>query len=159
MSNSLLQDKKLKVLGELKLVGFRVLCSGDQYASEIHKASLHLQRRTSEIKSIKEINQQVGAFVVEESSQDEDGYWITMEVENFNDIPSDMVCLTIPPQTYATARFKGSNEHIPNAYNELHKWMEIHNRRRLLDSWHLEIFHSWEDVDNIDVDLFDTIKK
>ncbi|WP_231893436.1 GyrI-like domain-containing protein [Rossellomorea aquimaris] len=80
-----------------------------------------------------------------------------MEVESFNDIPSDMVCLTIPAQTYATANFQGSNEHIQNAYKELHKWMEIQNLKRSLDSWHLEIFHSWEDVENIDVELLDTI--
>ncbi|WP_231893437.1 hypothetical protein [Rossellomorea aquimaris] len=52
MSYKFLQEKKIIALGELKLVGIRVLCSGGQYASEIQKASLLLKRRASEIKSI-----------------------------------------------------------------------------------------------------------
>ncbi|MGE7946372.1 hypothetical protein [Lysinibacillus sp. NPDC093688] len=43
------QYKAIKEVGELKLVGFRVLCPDDQYIIEIPKTSLQLNKRISEI--------------------------------------------------------------------------------------------------------------
>ncbi|QQZ09910.1 GyrI-like domain-containing protein [Heyndrickxia vini] len=157
MTNQTWQNKTVKILDELLLVGFRVLCSGDQYTNEISKTSLRLNTRMSEIKHVINPSQQVGAFVVENSSDDEDGYWICFEVSKYEDIPNDMVTLTIPSQKYAVLRHRGSNVEIMNAYQDLHLWMKENNYRRQKEKWHIERFYNWIDPKNVDVELFDTI--
>ncbi|CAM5197160.1 hypothetical protein UACE39S_06061 [Ureibacillus acetophenoni] len=58
--------KTIKELNEIKLVGFRVLCSGDQYLAEIPKASLRLSERINEIKQVVNPLLQYGVFVARE---------------------------------------------------------------------------------------------
>ncbi|MHC0038852.1 GyrI-like domain-containing protein [Pseudoneobacillus sp. C159] len=158
MTETTLQNKTIKVLDEIKLIGFRVLCPGDQYIIEIPKASLKLSERISEIKHVINPSLQFGAFVVENSTDDEDGYWVCVEVKEYEDIPSDMVTLTVPPQRYAVSRYKGANYKIMDAYNDLHLWIEKNKYRRLKDKWHLEKIYSWKDTENVDIDLLDTIQ-
>ncbi|MEH7347157.1 GyrI-like domain-containing protein [Bacillus sp. JJ1532] len=158
MSETIIQNKAIKGLDELRLVGFRVLCSGDQYLVEIPKASLRLCERISEIKQVVNPIEQFGAFVVENETADEDGYWVCVEVKEYEDIPTDMVTLTIPPQKYAVRRHKGSNYKIMEAYNDLHKWIEDNNYVRLKDKWHIERFYDWKDTEKVDVELLDTIE-
>ena len=129
------------------------MCAGDEYIVEIPKASFLLNERISEIKQVVNPSQQYGAFVVENETANHDGYWVCVEVKEYEDIPSDMVTLTILPQWYAV------NKKIRNAYDELHKWIDDNNYIRLKDKWHLEKFYSWKDVKNVDVELFDTICK
>ena len=150
--------KTIKELNEIKLVGFRVLCSGDQYLAEIPKASLRLSERINEIKQVVNPLLQYGVFVVENQTAEEDGYWVCVEVKEYEDIPSDMVTLTVPSQRYAVSRHKGANDQIMNWYEELHKWIDDNNYSRLKEKWHLEKFYSWNDTDNLDIELFDTIK-
>jgi len=147
----------LMELSELKLVGFRVLCPGDQYENEIPKASLQLSDRISEISNVIHPQQQIGAFVVENETDNEDGYWICVEVKEYENIPDGMSTLTIPSQRYAVLRHKGPNNEIRDTYEKLHKWIEENNYQRLTNKWHLEKFYSWKDIKNVDVVLFDTI--
>jgi predicted transcriptional regulator YdeE len=147
----------IKSIGELKLVGFRVLCPGNQYVVEIPKASLQLSARLAEIKNVVNPGVQYGAFVVENESENEDGYWVCVEVKEYTDIPEDMVSLTIPSQMYAVARYEGPNHKIRDSYTELHNWIEANEFKRLTDKWHLEIFHSWKDPESIMVELLDTV--
>ena len=158
MSETIIQNKTIKELAELRLVGFRVLCSGDQYLVEIPKASLRLCERISEIKQVVNPIEQFGAFVVENETANEDGYWVCVEVKEYEDIPPDMVILTIPPQKYAAMRHKGSNYKIMEAYNDLHKWIEDNNFVRLKNKWHIERFYDWKDIEKLDVELLDTIE-
>lgn len=155
MSETTMQIKELK---ELKLVGFRVLCSGNQFVVEIPKASLKLSERISEIKQVVNPNEQFGAFVVENETADEDGYWVCVEVSQYEDIPTGMVTLTIPTQKYAVMRHKGSNKKIREAYNDLHKWIEDNDYKRLKNRWHLERYYEWKDTEKVDVELLDTIE-
>ncbi|WP_407642009.1 GyrI-like domain-containing protein [Cytobacillus massiliigabonensis] len=148
----------IKELDELKLVGFRVLCSGDQYISEIPKASLHLSKRISEVKHVINPLQQFGAFFVENKTAEEDGYWVGVEVKAFEDIPADMVTITVPSQRYASVRHIGPNNKIMEAYGFLHNWIEENNYTRLKNSWHIEKFYDWKDTEKVDVELLDTIK-
>lgn len=157
MTETSVQMKSIKRLNELMLVGFRVLCAADQYIVEIPKASLKLRERINEVKHVINPMKQMGAFIVENESDEEDGYWICMEVKHFENVPNDMVALTIPPQTYAVIRHKGRNNQIMDSYQHLHKWVEENNYVRLKSKWHLELFHSWENSENIDVELLDTI--
>ncbi|WP_252183368.1 GyrI-like domain-containing protein [Rossellomorea vietnamensis] len=157
MENAPVKIKKIKI-EEIKLVGFRVLCPGDQYIKEIPKASLGLENRRSEISHITNSNRQIGAFRVEESTEDEDGYWVCMEVSAFKDVPEDMVTLTVPAQSYAVYRHQGSNREIVKAYEDLHKWIETSGYKRLKARWHLELYHSWKDPDRLSVELCDTIE-
>ncbi len=157
MTGTSMQMKSIKQLGELKLVGIRVLCAGDQYIVQIPKASLKLNERISEIKHVINPMQQIGAFVVDNETEEQDGYFICVEVQKFENIPTDMVTLTIPSQTYAVLRHKGENKKIVDAYHHLHQWIEEKNYDRQKNKWHLEIFHSWENSENIDVELLDTI--
>jgi predicted transcriptional regulator YdeE len=148
----------IKERNEMKLVGFRVLCPGDQYIEEIPKAALSLSERIHEIKQVVNPLVQYGAFVVENQTAEEDGYWVGVEVTEYEDTPSDMVTLTVPPQKYAVSRHIGANYQIMDWYEELHKWIADNNYSRLKDKWHLEKFYSWKDPENLDVALFDTIK-
>ncbi|WP_427136867.1 GyrI-like domain-containing protein [Psychrobacillus psychrodurans] len=158
MSETTMQNKTIKELDELRLVGFRVLCSNDQYLVEIPKASLKLSHRLSEIKQVVNPTEQFGAFVVENETVDEDGYWVCVEVKEYTDIPSDMVTLTIPAQKYAVMRHKGSNYKIKETYNDLHKWIEDNNYVRLANKWHIERYYDWKDTEKVDVELLDTIE-
>ncbi|WP_062109923.1 GyrI-like domain-containing protein [Bacillus niameyensis] len=148
----------IKELNELKLVGFRVLCSDDQYADKISQASLRLNERINEIEQVKNPSQQYGAFIVENETADEDGYWVCVEVKDYENIPRDMAKLTIPPQKYAVIKHIGSNQKIRASYNELHKWIEENNYIRLKNKWHLEKYYIWNNTENIHVELMDTIK-
>ncbi|MBT2659977.1 GyrI-like domain-containing protein [Bacillus sp. ISL-45] len=148
---------EVKQLPGLKLVGFRVLCPGDQYVIEIPKASKWLSERTGEIANVVNPGFQYGAFVVEHSSNEEDGYLVCVEVSEYEGIPEDMVGLTIPGQMYAVLRHRGANGEIRQAYTELHQWIEANGYLRLTEKWHLEAFHKWSDPANIDVELMDTV--
>ncbi|MBY0598499.1 GyrI-like domain-containing protein [Bacillus bingmayongensis] len=158
MTGPILQNVLIKRFDEMKLVGFRVLCSGEEYIHEIPKASMRLSKRMNEIKHVMNPSLQYGAFVVENHSAEEDGYWVCIEVKKYEDIPAGMVSLTIPSQRYAILRYQGSNEKIMYAYTNLHKWIEEYKYRRLKDKWHLEIFYSWNDSKNVAVELLDTIE-
>ncbi|WP_045521108.1 GyrI-like domain-containing protein [Neobacillus niacini] len=158
MSETTMQKKTIKELDEIRLVGFRVLCSDNQFLVEIPKASLRLSESISEIKQVVNPIEQFGAFVVENETADEDGYWVCVEVKEYEDIPTDMVTLTIPPQRYAVMRHKGSNNKIMDAYNDLHKWIEDNNYVRLKNKWHIERFYDWKDKEKVDVELLDTIE-
>lgn len=156
---SVTKIKSITELDEIKLVGFRVLCPGDQYIVEIPKASLRLSESISEIKQITNPLHLYGAFVVKNDSADEDGYWVGVEVNEYEEIPAGMVTLTVPSQKYAVIRHKGANDKIMDSYNELHKWIDENNYHRLKNKWHLEKFYNWNDPENVDVELFDTISK
>ncbi|WP_346988429.1 hypothetical protein WMZ06_24390 [Bacillus sp. SW7] len=74
MSEQLLQNVAVKELDEMKLVGFRVLCPGDQFIKEIPKTSMLLNKCINEIKHVMNPSIQVGAFVVNECSNEKEGY-------------------------------------------------------------------------------------
>ncbi|WP_167859059.1 GyrI-like domain-containing protein [Paenibacillus cymbidii] len=147
-------------LGEMKLIGIRVVCPGDQYAIEIPKATHRLEARLNEISGI--VNPQcfVGAYVVEELTEADDGYWVCVEVEEFGQIPGGMVALTIPAQKYAMIRHAGPNTSIRNTYETLHRWEAEHGWERLRSAWHLEISHKRysTDFNEIEIELYDTIR-
>lgn len=156
MPKSALHMVKVKEVGEIKLVGYRIQCPGEKYVEEIPKAAQRLNERIGEIKHIVDPALRLGGFVAIDS-EDEDGYWVGVEVEEYEDIPVDVVTLTIPPQKYAVCRHSGPNYTIRDTYTLLHKWIEDHNYMRLKHKWHLEKFYSWNDADNVDVELYDTI--
>ena len=150
-------QQTIKELDEMKLVGFRVQCPGDQYINEIPKASMELQQRINEIKQVINPSFQIGAFVVDNNTDEEDGYWVCVEVKEYENIPEGMVVLTVPSQKYGAIRHTGSNNMIRNSYETLHKWIEEKGLKRLKDKWHLEIYYSWQDPINVDVLLLDTV--
>ncbi|MDI2586668.1 GyrI-like domain-containing protein [Psychrobacillus sp. NEAU-3TGS] len=150
-------QQTIKELDEMKLVGLRVQCLGDQYINEIPKASMELQQRIDEIKQVINPSFQIGAFVVDNTTDEEDGYWVCVEVKEYENIPEGMVVLTVPSQKYGAIRHTGSNNMIRNSYETLHKWIEEKGLKRLKDKWHLEIYYSWQDPKNVDVLLLDTV--
>lgn len=158
MVEKLSQPMSINEMGELKLVGFRVLCAGDKYATEISKATQRLVARMSEIKNKQTPLQPVGAFVVENDNDNEDGYWICFEVKEYEDIPNDMVALTIPAQRYAVIRHIGANDEIRDSYNKLHSWIEKNKYNRLLNCWHIEKYICWSDEEKVEIELMDTIE-
>ncbi|MCH1626441.1 GyrI-like domain-containing protein [Ferdinandcohnia quinoae] len=159
MSEQIMQDITVINEKELKLVGIRVVCPGDQYVLEIPRASKLLDERKNEIKHVINPTKQIGAFVAgDDCPEEEDGYWVCFEVKEYEEIPQGMVVLTVPPQKYAVLRHKGPNHKIREAYGQLHNWIEENGFTRERDKWHLELFHSWEDVMNIDVELLETIE-
>ncbi|WP_347551632.1 GyrI-like domain-containing protein [Pseudalkalibacillus hwajinpoensis] len=157
MSEDLVQQVTVEELGELQLGGIRVLCAGEQYVHEIPQAALLLEQRMSEIKHVIEPFIQVGAFVVEPTSREEDGYWVCVQVSEAEDLPEGIEAVTIPPQTYAVLKHKGANTEILHTYDILHKWIEESGYMRVKNDWHVERFHSWRKTSKIDVDLMETI--
>ncbi|TYS67917.1 AraC family transcriptional regulator [Sutcliffiella horikoshii] len=153
-----MKEPLIKNLDNLKLTGFRVVCRGEEYPVEIPKASELLESRLPEIKNVKNGNVQYGSFIVDIHSEEEDGYWVGVEVEEFEDTPEGMVTMTVPAQRYASANYEGPTTGIFNAYEELHSWAAEQGYKRLKDKWHVEIFESWEDPNNIVVELLDTIE-
>ncbi|MBD7963624.1 GyrI-like domain-containing protein [Fictibacillus norfolkensis] len=143
---------------EIKLVGLRVLCEGNQYIHEIPKASTALRSQLQSIQHVVDSSKQIGAFVVDAQTKQEDGYWVCVEVEKYEDVPADMVELTIPPQKYAVTKHIGRNDEIKNSYEILHNWIQKNGYIRLLKNWHIEIFHTFNVGDQLEIDLYDTIQ-
>lgn len=151
---------KVVELSEKRLVGIRVVCSGDQYANEIPIASLKLKERLNEIHDVINPAKLVGAFIAGDFSEEEDGYWVCVEVNEIRQVPEGMVSLIVPKQKYAVMRHNGPNYEIRNTYEELHHWIKENHYERLQRAWHLEISDVWgmKDITNIETDLYDTIK-
>lgn len=147
-------------LGEKKLIGIRVICPGDQYAVEIPKTAHRLKDRLIEIAGVVNPDGFIGAFVVEELSEADDGYWVCVEVDEFGNLPEGMVSLTIPAQKYAMTRHVGPNTSIRDTYKSLHQWEVENGWERLQSSWHLEISRKWyvTGSNKIDIELYDTIR-
>jgi predicted transcriptional regulator YdeE len=147
-------------LKEMKLVGIHIVCNGDQYAIEIPNAAVNLKERLKEIKQVVSPVRLVGAFIVGDYSDEEDGYWVCVEVNEYEDVPGGMVVLTVPSQKYAVIRHSGSHHEIRNTYEVLHRWIEENGFERILRSWHVEISMKWgnSDAKEIEVELYDTIK-
>jgi predicted transcriptional regulator YdeE len=160
MSKETINQKTIKSLEEIKLVGFRVLCEGEKYIEEIPKAARILKERSGEIKNVLDAEQQVGAFVVEESTPDEDGYWIGVQVNEYEDIPEGMVTLNIPSQKYGSIMHHGPNDLIRGSYEELHHWISEQGLERAIQGWNLEIYQKENDPENsgdVRVELLDSI--
>ncbi|MDF2652322.1 MAG: transcription activator [Paenibacillus sp.] len=145
---------KIVELDSKRLIGLRVLCEGDEYVHEIPKATAALKERLAEVKGAVYPEQFIGAFVVGDCPDEEDGYWIGVEVNQDYVIPDGMVSLTIPSQKYAVITHEGPNTEIRNTYELLHQWIASMGLERNLSSWHLEI--SKEGTGPIE--LHDTIK-
>lgn len=143
-----------------KLVGLRVVCDGDQYVNEIPKALDFLRERLDQIRDVVNPEQMVGAFVVGDCSDKEDGYWVCVEVQEYYEIPNGMITLTIPAQRYAVIKHTGPNYEIRKTYELLHKWIKEKEYERILNSWHLEISDISRDEakNDIEIQLYDTIK-
>ncbi|MGM0883064.1 MAG: GyrI-like domain-containing protein [Bacillota bacterium] len=143
-----------------KLVGIRVICEGDQYVNEIPKAAKKLEERILQIKNVIDPNKMIGAFVVGDYSDEEDGYWVCVEVEEYDEIPEGMVSLNVPEQRYAVITHTGSNHEIRNTYEALHQWINENGFERVLNTWHLEITENWgsQESNAYEIDLYDTIK-
>ncbi|MED1865213.1 effector binding domain-containing protein [Fictibacillus nanhaiensis] len=69
-----------------------------------------------------------------------------------------MVNLTIPPQKYAVTKHIERNDEIKNSYEILHKWIQKNGHVRLISNWHIEIFNNFNDVDQLEIELYDTIQ-
>jgi predicted transcriptional regulator YdeE len=149
---------KVKEIGGLNLVGFRVVCAGDQYTTEIPKAAAKLKERVDEIQHLVNSQVQLGAFVAEDATGDLDGYWVGMEVEKIDVIPPGMVSLTIPPQIYVSTFYQGTNHGIREAYRDMHEWAKINGYARRRDLWHVERFYRFDNSDQVEVELLDTVE-
>ncbi|RCW50376.1 GyrI-like domain-containing protein [Paenibacillus prosopidis] len=143
-----------------KLVGIRVVCEGDQYVNEIPKAAKKLEEQVLKIKNVIDPNKMIGGFVVGDYLDEEDGYWVCVEVEEYDEIPAGMVTLTVPEQRYAVITHTGSNREIRNSYEALHHWINENGLERVLNAWHLEITKNWriQESNSYEIDLYDTIK-
>ncbi|MGD7045002.1 GyrI-like domain-containing protein [Jeotgalibacillus proteolyticus] len=151
---------KLRILKEeeIKLVGFRVFCEGEKYPEEISKAAAVLKKRANEIRNKIAGQQQIGAFVVNEQSIEEDGYWIGIRVSEFSEIPDGMVTKEIPPQTYVSILHRGTSQNIRKTYETAHQWIEEQGLRRLVQNWHIEKYHEAQNGGQLEVELLNTIE-
>ncbi len=152
------ENIEVKKLNELKLVGFRVLCPGDQYIKEIPLAAKKLSEELHSIRHVKNATVQIGAFVVDAESPEFDGYWVCVEVDEYEEVPEGMTSLTVPAQQYASLTHVGSNTEIMRKYEMLHEWIATSDYKRITSAWHLEIFQEWENPRTIKVELLDTVE-
>lgn len=151
---------KVVELNEKKLVGIRVVCAGHQYVKEIPRAAVQLKERLTEIRELVHPARLIGAFIAGDFSEEEDGYWVCVEVNEIKEVPQGMVSLVVPKQKYAVLRHTGPNLEIRAAYERLHQWIEENEFERVPRAWHLEISEDWgnEGIINIETDLYDTVK-
>lgn len=147
-----LDDVYIQKRKGLKIIGYRILCAGEDYIIEIPKASRRLAHQFPEEKI------QIGVFIPGACSKDKDGYWIGIEVNEFSSIPEGLVALEIEPQTYAIHTYEGPNNQIRNTYEKMHGWLHSHGFERAMEAWHLEVFHRWKDKENLRVELYETLK-
>jgi predicted transcriptional regulator YdeE len=154
-------DREVKVvaLGELKLVGIRVICENNkQYGEEIPRAFAELARRLEDIPGRVEPERTFGAFFVSDESEEEDGYWVCTEVEQFVTVPEGMEAVTVPPQSYAVTVHHGRADQMPKTYELLHRWIAENGYERVLRAWHLEQYEKSGPVKGpVTVHLHDTI--
>ncbi|WP_270181081.1 GyrI-like domain-containing protein [Alkalihalobacillus sp. CinArs1] len=149
--------KGVEEIGEKKLVGFRVVCKDMAgYAEEIPKASQLLVRRKNEIKHLVQPVKLIGAFKAAESTED-DGYWVCFEVEEHEDIPEDMVSLTVPKEKRAVLTFKGYASDIFKVYSHLHEWIDENGYKRVPEKWTLELYSKWTEDEDV-VELCDPVR-
>lgn len=142
--------KGIEEIDQKKLVGFRVVCDDMKgYAQEIPKASQELAQRKGEIKHLVEPIKLIGAFKASETSEEDDGYWVCFEVEEYEDIPEGMVTLTVPREKRAVLQFKGHASEIFNMYSHLHEWIEENGYRRSPEKWTLEIYTLWTENEDL----------
>lgn len=73
----------IKDFAELKLVGDRVLCEAEQYIIEIPQTTRRLIEQIKDIKTVVDPFQLYGAYVVDNQTKDEDGYWVCVEVSDY----------------------------------------------------------------------------
>ncbi|WP_226659396.1 GyrI-like domain-containing protein [Guptibacillus hwajinpoensis] len=151
-------DVHIETVEQLQLVGIRVRCPEEEYVLQIPIAANELVERQNEIANVLNHSYQFGAFVVDASSEEEEGYWVCQQVKKVEHVPEGMVSLTIPTQTYAVMKHTGSNKTILQTYDELHNWIEKSDSKRRLDAWHLERFYHFKNINQIEVDLMDTIQ-
>ncbi|PYI54623.1 AraC family transcriptional regulator [Paenibacillus flagellatus] len=149
-------------LDELKLVGFRVRCEGDQYAAEIPKAAVRLKARLAEIEHAVEPKWMVGAFKPVEDGEEDDGYWLGVRVEQFGEVPAGMTTITVPPQRYALKWHYGPNTEVGKTYERLHRLIREAGLEREPDAWNVEIGKRWgepmEAGGTVELELYETIK-
>ncbi|REJ10405.1 AraC family transcriptional regulator [Halobacillus trueperi] len=145
-------NNKVEEKEAFTLIGYRVVCDGEDYTVEIPKAAEKLRRRFTDA------DVQVGAFIPGECKEEDDGYWIGVPMDQDTTIPDDMDHLKIEKQTYAMTTYKGSNERIREAYASLHEWMEREGYPRDLEAWHVEVYHSWQDKDQLHMELWETVR-
>ncbi|WP_330163570.1 GyrI-like domain-containing protein [Paenibacillus woosongensis] len=112
---------KIVELNAKKLVGIRVVCPSDQYVSEIPRAAVQLRERLGEIEEVVNPARLIGAFVAGDFSEEEDGYWVCVEVDEMKEVPAGMVSIVVPGQKYAVLRHTGPNTEISNSYKKLHQ--------------------------------------
>ncbi len=147
----------VKEFPKKKLVGFRVVCEDMRgYGKQIPEAYMSLERRKSEIKQLVEPVKLIGAFKAQESSEEDDGYWVCFEVHEFENIPEGMVSLVVPAQKYAVLNFKGHASEIFQVYTHLHKWISENGYERVPGKWSLEIYSKWTESED-KVDLCDPV--
>ncbi|WP_353049464.1 GyrI-like domain-containing protein [Paenibacillus sp. ISL-20] len=101
--------------------------------NEIPKASVELKERLHEIRDVVKPARLVGAFIVEDVTEEEDGYWVCVEVNDMKQVPEGMVSLVIPKQKYAVQRHQGPNYEIRNTYEKLHHWIRENNHERFAE--------------------------
>jgi len=58
----------------------------------------------------------VGAFIAGDFTEEEDGYWVCVEVHEIKDVPDGMVSLEVPRQKYAVISHNGTKHEIRNTY-------------------------------------------
>lgn len=133
-------EGRIKELGELKLVGLRVISTGHEYLRDIQKTAKTLNIRMRDIQQILQPENQIGAFIVEETCAEQDGYYVCVQVEDFHQVPKDMITLTIPSQRYAVLIHEGLNNQIKKSFEIIHIWIEDHGYKQLKNKWHLEWF-------------------
>ncbi|GIP39413.1 hypothetical protein J31TS4_26930 [Paenibacillus sp. J31TS4] len=146
---------------EMRLVGLRVLCPGDEYAAEIPKACAALARRIGEIPGAVAPDTLIGVYQVDACTEEKDGYWVCVQVEGDAEPPAGMTALTVPAQRYAVAYHRGPADEIRATYAALHQEIAAAAFERILQSWHLEIYIPSKQVqppDYVEIDLYDTIR-
>ncbi|MBN9653467.1 GyrI-like domain-containing protein [Halobacillus sp. GSS1] len=134
------------------LIGYRVVCDGEDYIMEIPKAAEKLHHR------FPEADVQIGAFIPGECKEENDGYWIGVPQSPETAVPDDMESLLIEKQTYAITTYEGSNDRIREAYESLHHWMEWKGYPLELTAWHVEVYHSWQDKEELHMELWETVR-
>lgn len=145
--------------GDMKFVGIRLQCdSTEDYQVKIPEAVRELKGRTSEIARPVDRESIFGLFKVE-AQPSEDGYWVCLRVEEFENVADGLEGVSIERNKYAMIRHIGMAKDLHQTYANLHEQIAEAGYRRVPDHWTIEEYSPNHEQSTymINVSLYDPV--
>ncbi|MBP1991922.1 GyrI-like domain-containing protein [Paenibacillus eucommiae] len=132
---------KIIVEKELKLVGVEIICPFTSMEVEIPDAWKSMKIRKNEVSDRRNDDILYGMYPQSSDSPDTNKcyYYICVEVNSVQNIPPEMIQITIPPQRYVSYNYRGPIKNFNSAYERVNSFIETQGFEHNLKAFVLEI--------------------